>query len=86
MLGGCATYSDKMEKAATIVAAGLTATADATNHAIVDTNLVSLAAIDNAAEDFGMPMGPFALLDQVGVDLGADEFGDRRECEGVGGA
>ena len=30
---------------------------------------VPLAAIDTAAEDFGMPMGPVELLDSVGIDV-----------------
>ena len=30
---------------------------------------VPLAAIDKAAEDFGMPMGPIELLDSVGIDV-----------------
>lgn len=30
---------------------------------------VSLAAIDRAAEDFGMPMGPVELVDTVGLDV-----------------
>ncbi len=30
---------------------------------------VPLAAIDKAAEDFGMPMGPVELLDSVGIDV-----------------
>jgi 3-hydroxyacyl-CoA dehydrogenase/enoyl-CoA hydratase/3-hydroxybutyryl-CoA epimerase len=30
---------------------------------------VSLAAIDRAAEDFGMPMGPIELIDSVGLDV-----------------
>jgi 3-hydroxyacyl-CoA dehydrogenase / enoyl-CoA hydratase / 3-hydroxybutyryl-CoA epimerase len=30
---------------------------------------VALAAIDRAAEDFGMPMGPIELLDSVGIDV-----------------
>ena len=30
---------------------------------------VPLAAIDQAAEDFGMPMGPIELLDSVGIDV-----------------
>ena len=28
-----------------------------------------LAAIDRAAEDFGMPMGPIELIDSVGLDV-----------------
>ncbi len=31
---------------------------------------VSLKDIDNAALNFGMPMGPFRLLDEVGIDVG----------------
>jgi len=30
---------------------------------------VPLAAIDKAAEDFGMPMGPVELVDSVGIDV-----------------
>jgi 3-hydroxyacyl-CoA dehydrogenase/enoyl-CoA hydratase/3-hydroxybutyryl-CoA epimerase len=30
---------------------------------------VSLSAIDRAAEDFGMPMGPIELIDSVGLDV-----------------
>ncbi len=30
---------------------------------------VPLAAIDTAAEDFGMPMGPIELVDSVGIDV-----------------
>ena len=30
---------------------------------------VPLTAIDKAAEDFGMPMGPVELLDSVGIDV-----------------
>ena len=37
---------------------------------------VPLAAIDKAAKDFGMPMGPVELIDSVGLDvaLGAAEY------------
>lgn len=31
----------------------------------------SIAQIDKAAVDFGMPMGPFRLLDEIGLDTGA---------------
>ncbi|OFZ39914.1 MAG: hypothetical protein A2504_17680 [Bdellovibrionales bacterium RIFOXYD12_FULL_39_22] len=31
---------------------------------------VSVADIDNAALAFGMPMGPFRLMDEVGIDVG----------------
>jgi 3-hydroxyacyl-CoA dehydrogenase/enoyl-CoA hydratase/3-hydroxybutyryl-CoA epimerase len=31
----------------------------------------SLLAIDRALVDFGMPMGPFALLDEIGLDVAA---------------
>jgi len=31
----------------------------------------SMTAIDNAATSFGMPMGPFRLLDEVGLDVAA---------------
>ncbi len=30
---------------------------------------ISLPAIDRAAEDFGMPMGPIELVDSVGIDI-----------------
>ena len=45
---------------------------------------VSIEAIDQALEEFGMPIGPIKLLDEVGIDVGAhivvtlnDAFGDR---------
>ena len=45
---------------------------------------VSIEAIDHALEEFGMPIGPIKLLDEVGIDVGAhivvtlnDAFGDR---------
>lgn len=31
---------------------------------------VSLEAIDEAALNFGMPMGPFRLIDEIGIDVG----------------
>src|SRR5204862_6566484 len=44
----------------------------------------SLESIDEAMLDFGMPMGPMALLDEVGIDVAAKvakslgaAFGDR---------
>lgn len=44
----------------------------------------SIEAIDKAMKDFGMPMGPMALLDEVGIDVGgkaahvlSEAFGDR---------
>ena len=44
----------------------------------------SIESIDKAMKDFGMPMGPMALLDEVGIDVGgkaahvlAEAFGDR---------
>lgn len=43
-----------------------------------------IEAIDRAMKDFGMPMGPMALLDEVGIDVGgkaalvlSEAFGDR---------
>ncbi len=45
---------------------------------------VSIEAIDQALEEFGMPVGPIKLLDEVGIDVGAhivvtlnEAFGDR---------
>ena len=45
---------------------------------------VSIEAIDQALEEFGMPVGPIKLLDEVGIDVGAHivetlngAFGDR---------
>lgn len=45
---------------------------------------VSIEAIDSAMEDFGMPIGPLKLMDEVGIDVGAhivstlnNAFGDR---------
>jgi len=45
---------------------------------------VSIEAIDQALEEFGMPIGPIKLLDEVGIDVGAhivvtlnNAFGDR---------
>jgi 3-hydroxyacyl-CoA dehydrogenase/enoyl-CoA hydratase/3-hydroxybutyryl-CoA epimerase len=45
---------------------------------------VSTAALDGALEDFGLPMGPLALLDEIGLDIAAkvgkvmaDAFPDR---------
>jgi 3-hydroxyacyl-CoA dehydrogenase/enoyl-CoA hydratase/3-hydroxybutyryl-CoA epimerase len=32
---------------------------------------VPIAALDGALEDFGLPMGPLALLDEVGLDIAA---------------
>src|SRR5712691_6937524 len=47
----------------------------------------SIAASDAAMLDFGMPMGPMALLDEVGIDVAAKvakilgaAFGDRGEA------
>ncbi|OVE80016.1 hypothetical protein BVY02_01610, partial [bacterium J17] len=44
----------------------------------------SIVSIDSAALDFGMPMGPFRLLDEVGLDVAAkvsavleEGYGDR---------
>lgn len=44
----------------------------------------SILAIDRAMKDWGMPMGPFELLDEIGLDIGmhvlksfGDQFGER---------
>jgi 3-hydroxyacyl-CoA dehydrogenase/enoyl-CoA hydratase/3-hydroxybutyryl-CoA epimerase len=46
----------------------------------------SIDSLDKAMVDFGMPMGPMALLDEVGIDVASkvgailgDAFGDRME-------
>jgi len=46
----------------------------------------SIESLDKAMVDFGMPMGPMALLDEVGIDVAAkvagiltEAFGDRME-------
>jgi len=51
---------------------------------------VPLDAIDNAMVKFGFPVGPFKLLDEVGIDVGSkiipvleDAFGERMESSGV---
>jgi len=51
---------------------------------------IRIEAVDGALRRFGMPMGPFALLDQVGLDTAGhvaavlqDAFGDRVEGFGV---
>lgn len=45
---------------------------------------VSIEEVDEALEDFGMPVGPIKLMDEVGIDVGAhivvtlnEAFGDR---------
>ena len=45
---------------------------------------VSIEEVDSALEEFGMPVGPIKLMDEVGIDVGAhivvtlnDAFGDR---------
>jgi 3-hydroxyacyl-CoA dehydrogenase len=38
-----------------------------------------LGTVDGALEDFGMPMGPFALLDMVGADIAAHAAANLRE-------
>ncbi len=50
----------------------------------------SLAALDEAMLDFGMPMGPMRLLDEVGVDVAlhvaqtlSAKFGDRLKVPAV---
>jgi 3-hydroxyacyl-CoA dehydrogenase/enoyl-CoA hydratase/3-hydroxybutyryl-CoA epimerase len=49
-----------------------------------------VAAVDRAFLDFGMPMGPLRLLDEVGIDVAAKAgavlaraFGDRAEPSGI---
>jgi 3-hydroxyacyl-CoA dehydrogenase/enoyl-CoA hydratase/3-hydroxybutyryl-CoA epimerase len=50
----------------------------------------SIESIDKAMVDFGMPMGPMALLDEVGIDVAAKvakilggAFGDRMQASAV---
>jgi 3-hydroxyacyl-CoA dehydrogenase / enoyl-CoA hydratase / 3-hydroxybutyryl-CoA epimerase len=50
----------------------------------------SVESIDKAMVDFGMPMGPLALLDEVGIDVAAkaagillESFGDRMTASGA---
>ena len=50
----------------------------------------SIESVDKAMVDFGMPMGPAALLDEVGIDVAAKvakilggAFGDRMQPSGV---
>jgi 3-hydroxyacyl-CoA dehydrogenase/enoyl-CoA hydratase/3-hydroxybutyryl-CoA epimerase len=50
----------------------------------------TIESIDKAMVDFGMPMGPMALLDEVGIDVASKvahilggAFGDRMETNGV---
>ena len=45
---------------------------------------VAIKEVDNALQDFGMPVGPIKLMDEVGIDVGAhivttlnNAFGDR---------
>ncbi|MGD8374726.1 MAG: 3-hydroxyacyl-CoA dehydrogenase NAD-binding domain-containing protein [Acidobacteriota bacterium] len=42
----------------------------------------SIAAVDRALMGFGMPMGPLALFDQVGIDVAAHVAGILREAFG----
>jgi 3-hydroxyacyl-CoA dehydrogenase / enoyl-CoA hydratase / 3-hydroxybutyryl-CoA epimerase len=49
-----------------------------------------IASIDKAMVDFGMPMGPMALLDEVGIDVAAkvahilgDAFGERVQASTI---
>lgn len=49
-----------------------------------------MAQMDKALKDFGMPMGPFELFDEIGLDVAckvghilADAFGDRSKPGGV---
>jgi 3-hydroxyacyl-CoA dehydrogenase/enoyl-CoA hydratase/3-hydroxybutyryl-CoA epimerase len=50
----------------------------------------TIESIDKAMVDFGMPMGPMALLDEVGIDVASKvahilggAFGDRMQASGV---
>src|SRR5205809_1221280 len=50
----------------------------------------TIESLDKAMVDFGMPMGPMALLDEVGIDVAAKvakilgaAFGDRGEMSTV---
>jgi len=50
----------------------------------------TIESLDKAMVDFGMPMGPMALLDEVGIDVASkvavilgDAFGARMESSGV---
>lgn len=52
---------------------------------------VSIKDIDDACLNFGMPMGPFRLLDEVGIDVGDkvskiiyDGLGERQASNGIG--
>lgn len=52
----------------------------------------SIAQVDNALVDFGMPMGPFNLVDEIGIDVAAkvshilgDAFGPRMSLGDGGG-
>ncbi|MFC1657279.1 3-hydroxyacyl-CoA dehydrogenase NAD-binding domain-containing protein [Candidatus Moduliflexota bacterium] len=39
----------------------------------------ALSTVDGALEDFGMPMGPFALIDMVGADIASHAAANLRE-------
>ncbi len=41
---------------------------------------VPLPVIDQAAKDFGMPMGPVELADTVGLDVALHVAKDPRRC------
>ncbi|AKF25031.1 fatty-acid oxidation protein subunit alpha [Sulfurovum lithotrophicum] len=50
----------------------------------------SVARIDSVLSDFGMPMGPFTLADEVGIDIGEkvsailyDAYGERMQPSGI---
>ena len=45
----------------------------------------SIESLDKAMVDFGMPMGPMALLDEVGIDVAAKVAGILTEAFGDGG-
>lgn len=58
------------------------------SHLLLETS--DIGGIDRAFVDFGMPMGPLRLLDEVGIDVAqkagkvlARAFGDRAEPSGI---
>lgn len=51
---------------------------------------VSLEQVDGAMKEFGLPMGPFTLADEVGIDVGVkvchileQAYGNRQKCPGI---